>query len=452
MRLTHTTGKDYKGQPIQVYVFECQKVDKDIPKAAKFQFGLRGGISEPTDRWTTMDPNNAKKLVQHADEFARAALVKAGIGDLEKARKNAIKRERALLSRKINELVEMPEVERQKQILRYIGFAEKDARENGYISANCSTKLIELRAFQDPQIKERYDEAEQIARVVKARMRGLDNLKWIGDKIPAFWYGKGESVVTESIHVLRQAGDFLRADELAGRLEDLRNRFDESRKVVIEHKKRFPFTLTRGSGYGFEPYVSGSLIRNSPENIASGNPAWLVVERAGQKYYADGEKHGVGADRGYLYWADCRAASQQEQEPGESLWEKMCEWKCVQDRAEKEWSKLAEDLVRRGAYPPGHQRPNGEIIKKPHSDHSQYFVVNHHEIWFLRESKDHHLCNVVHQEIPLIGHRINFCPETNARLRTAVTAMLIRKPVILGNIDLGEKKSNRFGKHPVFDH
>ena len=443
MRLTHTTGRDYKGHPVRVYVFECEKSEKDIPKAAKFQFGLRGGVSEPSDRWTTTDPDNAKKLVQYADEFARTALLKDGVGDLEKARKNAIKREKALLSKKINELVEMPEEERQKQILRYIGFAEKDARENGYISTNCSTKLTELRAFQDPQIKERFEEAEQVARIVKTRKRGLENLKWIGEKIPHFWYGKGASVVTESVHVLRQAGDFLRADELARRLEGLRKRFDESRSVLIEHKKRLPYSLTRGSGYGFEPYIPGNLLRNTPENIGNGQPAWLVVVRAGQKYHADGEKHGVGASRGYSYWCDCRAASPEEQEPGETSWRQMQDWKGNQARASKQWSDLVEEVIRRGAYPPGHQRPNGEVIYKPHSDRLEYFVVNHHEIWVLRESKDDHLCNVLHEGVPAIGRRINFCPEINTRLRTAVTAMLIKAPAILENVDLNEKYSPR---------
>jgi hypothetical protein len=448
MKLTHTTGRDYKGHPVPVYVFDCTKDDKDVPKLAKFMFGLHGGIREPADKWTTADPNHAKKLIQYADDLALAALVKDGVGDVEKARKNAVKREKAQTRKEINELTEMTDEERQKQIHRYLGFAEKDAREQGYVSANCTNRLVKLGAFQDPQIKERYEAAKQVARLVTARKRALDNLEWIGQKIPGYWYMKGETVVSESVHLLRQAGDVIRADELERRLNLLRARFKQSRIVVVEQRKELPYTLKRGSGYGFEPFVPGSLLRNTPENITRGEPEWLVVVRAGQKYHAEGEKHGVGASRGYIYWADCRAASEKEREPGESAWKEAQVWQETQDWAQREWDHLAKEVVNRGAYPPGHQRPRGEVIRKPHADHSEYFLVNSHEIWFLRENN--HLCNVLHEDVPAAGHRIHFCTEINKRLRTAVTAMLVVRPPILGKIDFNENSSYRIEPLPVF--
>lgn len=169
MKLTHTIGKDYRGCDLPIYVFECDKSERETPKNAKFEFGPRGGVLEPKGKWTTREAANAKKLAQYADEPARRALIAAGVRDFEQAVKNAEKREKSLRRKEINFYLAMPEEERRRQIHLYLGFAEKDAGERGYISESCRSKLYKLRAFEDPRARERYEAAERTARGFRAR-------------------------------------------------------------------------------------------------------------------------------------------------------------------------------------------------------------------------------------------------------------------------------------------
>ena len=221
MKMTHAIGKDYRGCDVPIYVFECDKSERDAPKNAKFEFGVRGGISDPKWKWTTREAANARKLAQYADEHARRALIAAGVRDFGQAVKNAQKREKALRSREINALLEMPEEERRRQIHLYLGFAEKDARERGYVSASCTSKLYKLRAFEDRGAKDRYEAAERTARVVRARRSAAENLRLISEKSGHFWYEKGEQAVHRAAAVLEQDGEGGEASELQDRLADL---------------------------------------------------------------------------------------------------------------------------------------------------------------------------------------------------------------------------------------
>ena len=39
MTLTHLTGEDFRGRPMPLFLFECEKSEKDLPKVAGFKFG-----------------------------------------------------------------------------------------------------------------------------------------------------------------------------------------------------------------------------------------------------------------------------------------------------------------------------------------------------------------------------------------------------------------------------
>ena len=221
MKMTHAIGKDYRGCDVPIYVFECDKSERDAPKNAKFEFGVRGGISEPKWKWTTREAANARKLAQYADEHARRALIAAGVRDFGQAVKNAQKREKALRSREINALLEMPEEERRRQIHLYLGFAEKDARECGYVSASCTSKLYKLRAFEDRGAKDRYEAANGPPAWSGPGGRQRRTCRLISEKSGHFWYEKGEQAVHRAAAVLEQDGEGGEASELQDRLADL---------------------------------------------------------------------------------------------------------------------------------------------------------------------------------------------------------------------------------------
>lgn len=107
MTLTHIVAEDLRGRMVPIYLFECEKSEKDWPKVAGFLFDRRSGIAKPAKRWTTPDWQLAKKLIQYADDQALTALQSDGVLDLDQARRNAIKREKSLASKEQNELASM---------------------------------------------------------------------------------------------------------------------------------------------------------------------------------------------------------------------------------------------------------------------------------------------------------------------------------------------------------
>lgn len=68
--------------------------------------------------------------------------------------------------------------------------------------------------------------------------------------------------------------------------------------------------IRRGSGYGGMPFVVGKFVWNKNRD---GSVQGVIVVSVSQKYFRDdGMSFGVGDDRGYAYYADCRLANQEE--------------------------------------------------------------------------------------------------------------------------------------------
>lgn len=77
-----------------------------------------------------------------------------------------------------------------------------------------------------------------------------------------------------------------------------------------------PIHLSGGSGYGCMGWTVGQVILSSEKRRRAGGPDGLVVVRAKrQRVREDGLSFGVGEDEGYLYSADCRAATREELQP-----------------------------------------------------------------------------------------------------------------------------------------
>jgi len=73
-----------------------------------------------------------------------------------------------------------------------------------------------------------------------------------------------------------------------------------------------PYALHRGSGSGHRAYAVGQTIQITGHRPANW-PEWVTVVRARQEWVPEeGLSMGVGADEGYVYEADCRAATEQE--------------------------------------------------------------------------------------------------------------------------------------------
>lgn len=440
MTLTHLVGVDFRGRPMPLFLFECDKSEKDLPKVAGFKFGDQGGVTTPANRWTTTDPAVARKLCQYADGAAEAALRAAGL-DLDKARRNAIRREKALESRERNELASMTREEKEREIAKWLRFAELDAERKGYVGANSTNQLRKLGAFHDPLVETRYDAAVARARVVSCLLNTGGHLAKLEAWLPANWHLRSATAVEDAVHTLRRAGETEAADRFEGEYRRLRERFDRARRREPAQIQAYPFTLVRGSGTGGRPFERGAVVRNPAE----GQPEWLKVCREGHKYVAQGGlEAGVGAERGYLYWADCREADSAEAGRAAAEWETRRRWAEKRAAAQEEWRKLAALVCRDGVHEPGPVTLHGRTVEHPlvKPAHGDCFVFGEDSIWHVQANP----AEGIHREVNNVrlggreanGHRTPKCPRLEMAILGAVAVLATPAPPVRGEVDFNE--------------
>ncbi|MBV8235725.1 MAG: hypothetical protein JO075_08490 [Acidimicrobiia bacterium] len=94
---------------------------------------------------------------------------------------------------------------------------------------------------------------------------------------------------------------------------------------------------------------------------------------------------GVGAERGHIFGATCRAATEEELRPIRS----RIEEKARSKQAAKDLEAVAE-RVRKGERPEGRNRPEGEVVSagggEPAYGGGQWFVIGADWIWFVENN------------------------------------------------------------------
>lgn len=139
--------------------------------------------------------------------------------------------------------------------------------------------------------------------------------------------------------------------------------------------------LQGGSGYGCKGWQAGQVVQAHPKRVAAGGPEWLYVVEAGRHYYAvDGEDFGVGADRGFAYWAHCRAASEAEAAPARAA-QTLRETKTaatLRVAALKRLIHKYENFAQDGGAP-----PVGEALFDARTLGGDAFVITADSVWYL---------------------------------------------------------------------
>ena len=91
---------------------------------------------------------------------------------------------------------------------------------------------------------------------------------------------------------------------------------EQVEKEQAARKAEAPYMVTRGSGYSGDSFIKGQVIRAPKNIIEKGGPTYLYVVRTDEQYFKyDGLSFGVGDESGYVYRADCRAATAEEAAP-----------------------------------------------------------------------------------------------------------------------------------------
>lgn len=136
--------------------------------------------------------------------------------------------------------------------------------------------------------------------------------------------------------------------------------------------------ISDGSGYGCKGWVDGQVLRHKKHGL-------ITVIKSGSRYFReDGMSFGVGDERGYVYWAECRTSTDLEAIP---VLEK--EAKAEADRQRIENLKIfCADFVEKADRPGGRDNlPEGETIPigKGQTIYGggKWFVIGTELIWYV---------------------------------------------------------------------
>jgi hypothetical protein len=150
-------------------------------------------------------------------------------------------------------------------------------------------------------------------------------------------------------------------------------------------KAEASYTISAGSGYGHHGYHEGQVVKaDRSERGQADYPEFLYVVHCTEQYFEfDGLSFGVGDDSGYIYRAECRAATEAEAAPLKA------EMKLAQDKfeAERERTRISEEIRSRGEFPDGPQ-PKGKRVSDRQNIYGggDWFVVEHEWIWYVRNN------------------------------------------------------------------
>ena len=143
--------------------------------------------------------------------------------------------------------------------------------------------------------------------------------------------------------------------------------------------------LAGGEGYGCRGWQAGQTTRNTPRAIEEGGPEWITVLRAGRNFYReDGMSFGVGDEAGYVYWAECRPATDEEAAPVIAARAATAERKARVARV----AAIKDEIRTGGERPEGDNNPEGERLFDTQTIHGggDWFVVGEQHIWYVQNN------------------------------------------------------------------
>ena len=143
-------------------------------------------------------------------------------------------------------------------------------------------------------------------------------------------------------------------------------------------------TISGGEGYGCSGWSEGQTIRNRWRERNNG-PEYLTVVSAGSQYHREeGMSFGVGEDQGYVYWAQCRPATDEESAPLIVAQQQREERKRMRARVEA----IGAEICKAGECPPGPNRPEGDVLFDTQNIYGggDWFVVGEEWIWYIQNN------------------------------------------------------------------
>lgn len=150
--------------------------------------------------------------------------------------------------------------------------------------------------------------------------------------------------------------------------------------------------ISKGEGYGGHEYQVGQVLRNPREKSQI-----LYVLKASKKYYSDdGMSFGVGDERGYVFIAEGRIATDEEAAP---LLEREAA-AAAKKVAEARRKEIAKQIQQTGERPEGDNVPEGDRFSDRQSIYGSgdWFIIGTEHIWYCQNNGmdgDNWSCNNV---------------------------------------------------------
>jgi len=301
----------------------------------------------------------------------------------------------------------------RKELERWLGFVESKVAE-GYVYEKGVSKLKELGVEDHADLHNRMlvavadaRAASQKAKEAKAQKSSFGK-SWIAERTG--YCSKFESRIDpgQEAHYRYQGGEkFLEHVDCS------------AAKVQAEKlEAEAPYRIGGGSGYGYEEYHVGQVLKNSPERYPD-YPEFVYVVSCTKKYFReDGLSFGVGDDQGYYFSARCRAATDEESAPVRLRISEREQKKA----AEKERSAISEEIKKSGEYPDGPIFPEGGRVSDRGTIYGggDWFVIGPEWIWYVQNNgADGDMWsrnNIRTGGAGAIGWRVPFSPELSGRI------------------------------------
>jgi hypothetical protein len=350
------------------------------------------------------------------------------------------------------------EAENKKEIERWLGYVE-DKANDGYLYQNGVSKLKELHIEKWPDLDERLKEAMTKAERVALRMDTKKNLEHIEDNLGKYWSTKGESRVLENIAKLKnQYG--VDTEKYESKLKELKEAYERQKEYrETRGYKGKVYHIAGGSGYGFHEFYPDTVIRNPEYELLgytrNGEPKYLYVLSASKEYYPyDGMSFGVGDEKGYVYEAFTREATEDESEQLRKEDERRERIAKVKGREEE----IIDFIKTKGEFPHGDNNPEGERLLDTQDIYGggDWFVVGNDYIWYVRnngmDTDNWGINNVRTGGAGAIGWRVPYSKELADELRRLDQIMKmpelekvsIKKAIVnIGSKLLGRKEKSK---------
>ncbi|HBY44734.1 MAG TPA: hypothetical protein DEU95_10460 [Chloroflexi bacterium] len=198
--------------------------------------------------------------------------------------------------------------------------------------------------------------------------------------------------------------------------------------MTTETTEQQTYRISRGEGYGGDDMPVGAVITRPRGQAYHDYPAYMYVLQSGRDYYReDGMSFGVGDESGYVYWADCRAATEEEAAPLRITFAR----RAAASEANRQAAAIIKSIRMNGVRPLRDTVPAGEIVWElttyggtylPAYGGGQWLIIADDGIWYI---EGHHADGDDWSANNIGGHSLGWRLDATPGMLDTLRALMI---------------------------